>query len=69
MDQIPPEQLAILKAEDMGPTCNAIVISFTIIAFISVSLRFYTRAILVRNVGWDDYCILLSMVRPDTSTN
>ncbi|KAH7117917.1 hypothetical protein B0J11DRAFT_441449 [Dendryphion nanum] len=61
MDQIPPEQLAILRAEDMGPTCKAIVFAFTIIAFISVFLRFYTRALLMKTVGIEDYFILASM--------
>lgn len=33
------------------------------IALLLVSLRFYIRGILRKNLGWDDYTILLAMVR------
>jgi hypothetical protein len=61
MDQLPPEQLAILAQEDYGPLSRNIVYAFTAIAFVSVSLRPYTRLRYLA-VGWEDYIIVVSMV-------
>jgi len=63
MEEIPPEQLAALRREDNGPLTNAVVIAFTVFAFITVALRIFTRACLLRNVGLEDYFIALAMVR------
>lgn len=66
MDQsppvIPPEQLALLAAEDHGPKTIGIVVSFTVLAFLCVILRFYTRTRLTHLVGWEDHLIALAMV-------
>lgn len=62
MDQIPPEKLAAMAAEDLGPLTIAVVIVFTVVAFICVCLRIFTRILLVHNVGVEDYFIALSMV-------
>jgi hypothetical protein len=68
MDQpppaIPPEQLALLASEDHGPRTIGIVIAFTVLAFLSVILRFVTRTRLTHLVGWEDYLIALAMVFP-----
>lgn len=42
----------------LGPAIGLTVLSTTVVA-----LRWYTRCRLVRNVGFDDYIILLSLVR------
>jgi hypothetical protein len=62
--QIPPEQLSVLAKEDLGPLMVTVVVVFTVIAFISVCLRFFTRLAVVRHVGPEDYFIALSMVNP-----
>jgi hypothetical protein len=62
MDQIPPEQLAILAEENQGPKFVAIVAAFTALALSCVLLRFYTRIKYTKHVGWEDYCIAVSMV-------
>lgn len=31
-------------------------------AYLSVALRFYTRLFLIRNLGWDDITVLISLV-------
>jgi len=62
MDQIPPEQLAILAKESQGPKIVGVVVAFTTFAAICVALRFFSRIRLTRSVGWEDYCIAVSMV-------
>lgn len=62
MDNIPPEQLAILAKEDQGPLMKSIVIAFTIIALVSVLLRLGTR-FKYQAVGWEDHTIVVSMVQ------
>jgi hypothetical protein len=61
MDQIPPEQLAKLAGEDLGPLTKNIVIAFTVIALVSVSLRIYTR-FRYKAIGWEDYSIIIATV-------
>lgn len=61
IDEIPPQVLAVLAKEDQGPKVVGIVVAFTVLAFISVSLRFFTR-IKFTIVGWEDYFIAISMV-------
>jgi hypothetical protein len=46
----------------IGWTTLIPTIVFTIIAFIVVVLRWYTRAVLIRAVGREDFLIALSMV-------
>lgn len=54
MDPIPPEQLAALAKEDRGPLTKSIVIAFTVISFIAVSLRIFTRLRFIgRQLGWE----------------
>jgi hypothetical protein len=60
-DQIPPEQLAKLAGEDLSHLTKNIVITFTIIAFVSVCLRIYTR-VRYQAVGWEDHSIVIAMV-------
>jgi hypothetical protein len=62
MDQIPPEVLAALKKEDKGPTTIAVCTVFTVLALVSVALRFFTRIKLVGSVWLEDYFIASSMV-------
>jgi hypothetical protein len=61
MDQIPPEQLAALAKEDLGPLTKNIVIAFTVVAFTSVCLRIFTR-LRYQATGWEDYTIVVAMV-------
>ena len=60
MDHISPEQLARLAKEDQGPLAKSIIIAFTIIAFICVSLRLGTR-LRYQSLGPEDYSIVVSM--------
>lgn len=61
MDQISPEQLAILAKEDQGPATKNIVITFTIVASLCVCLRLATR-LRYSSLGWEDHTIVLSTV-------
>lgn len=47
-----------------APMALAIMWSLTAITLMFVVLRFYTRAIVLRQVGWDDYIFVLSGVSP-----
>jgi hypothetical protein len=40
-----------------------IAASFLLLAWIAVALRFYTRAFVVRNLGWDDWIMALTLVK------
>ena len=42
---------------------EAVVWTLAPLAIIVVSLRFYTRAFIVRRIGWDDWIMLLATVR------
>jgi len=63
MDKLSPEQIEQLAKEDLGPLTKSLIIAFTVISFISVCLRMFTRIKFVgRAIGWEDYTILISMV-------
>jgi len=62
MDQIPPEQWAGLMTDDQSQLTKNIIIAFTILSFISVCLRMFTR-LRYQAVGWEDHTIVLAMVR------
>ncbi|CAK42146.1 uncharacterized protein An14g05850 [Aspergillus niger] len=47
---------------DKGPQITAVSWSFGGVAIIVVTIRLYTRLILTRKAGWDDFFIVLSLV-------
>jgi hypothetical protein len=51
-----------ISSENRGPVTYAIFITFTIIAGIIVIVRFITRLRIVKNVGCEDWMILLALV-------
>ena len=63
MDQIPPEKLTQMSKETQGPTSIAVCVAFTVLALISVVLRFISRINFVKRLGVEDYFIAVSMVR------
>ncbi|PYH73051.1 uncharacterized protein BO88DRAFT_176241 [Aspergillus vadensis CBS 113365] len=48
--------------DDKGPQITAVSWSFGSVAIIVVAIRLYTRLILTRKAGWDDFFIVLSLV-------
>ncbi|CAN9210265.1 unnamed protein product [Alternaria alternata] len=60
--QLPPQVVAALAQDNLGPKTLALVYSFTFLALISVALRFFSRIKLTKIVGWEDYFIGISMV-------
>lgn len=64
----PGPSMADLDHGDLGP--NMLAASFTTwgIALIFVILRFWTRATIVRKLGFSDYFIALSLVCPRSQT-
>lgn len=57
----PPPSAEFLAASK-GPQVVAIIVVFPVLALIAVTLRLYTRFILVNNPSWDDLAISLAMV-------
>ncbi|KAI4916638.1 uncharacterized protein J4E92_009142 [Alternaria infectoria] len=47
--------------EDQGPTILASTLTVTVVAVLTTIARFYVRVKMIRNVGWDDYVMLLAM--------
>ncbi|KAL1304819.1 hypothetical protein AAFC00_003747 [Neodothiora populina] len=37
-------------------------VAFLVVAWISTALRFWTRTMIIRSLGWDDYTMLLTMI-------
>ncbi|KAL7772455.1 hypothetical protein CFE70_002414 [Pyrenophora teres f. teres 0-1] len=60
--QISPEVLAVLAKDDRGPKTIGLVLGFTTLALVCVSLRFFARIKFVRQVGSEDYLMAMAMV-------
>lgn len=67
-----PEVLSIMSSfqqqpaggdQNLGPTINAVCWLFTTLATLAVGARIYGRARLTHNLGWDDFWIVVAMVR------
>ncbi|KAM0143230.1 hypothetical protein ACHAP3_001363 [Botrytis cinerea] len=52
-----------------GPTIVAVMWTETVVALIAIGLRLYTKGFITRNVGFDDYLIIISwfMLMPYTA--
>jgi hypothetical protein len=44
-------------------TIATVSILFLVVTWITVALRFYTRIVIVRILGWDDWIMLFTLVR------
>jgi hypothetical protein len=62
MDNLSPEQIDLLASEDEGPKVIAIVSALTVLSFVFVVLRFFTRIKFTSQLGSEDYLIAVSMV-------
>lgn len=52
--------------QDDGPKLLAIGISLLVFTFLVLSGRIYCRAVLLKKMGVDDWCMIFAMVRPPT---
>lgn len=62
----PPGQSPVAKVidhPDYFPATYGSLITFSILAFVAVAIRIYTRIFIVRNLGPEDWMIGASMVR------
>lgn len=60
---IPPDALPVrVGSEAQGLSVQITCIVFMSLSWITVLFRFYTRGVLVRNIGADDWCVLSSAV-------
>ncbi|RYC65169.1 hypothetical protein CHU98_g1039 [Xylaria longipes] len=48
--------------DSLAPTIEAVTWLLAPVAIIVVSLRFYTRAAIVRRIAWDDWVMLLALI-------
>jgi hypothetical protein len=62
MDGLSPEQIDLLASEDQGPKIITIVVALTVLSFVFVVLRFFTRIKFTSQLGSEDYLIAVSMV-------
>jgi hypothetical protein len=62
VDSISPSTLAYLAREDQGPRTIGLVVTFTVLGFVTVCLRFYARFRFAIHIGWEDHFIVVSMV-------
>ena len=58
--------ISLLEAESKQSLAYGIIISFTTIAFLFVSLRLATRILIIRNPGAEDVLIGAAMVKMPT---
>ena len=49
--------------QNLGPTIDAVNWAFTLVATAAVGARIYAKTKLTHNIGWDDFWILVSIVR------
>ena len=52
--------------ENRGPHLSALVLTECAVAFVVLSLRMYSR-FMIRGLGWDDYLMLLTLVRASST--
>jgi hypothetical protein len=68
---VPIGEVAI-ELVSRSQTIKEIVVAsvFLSVAWLTVLLRFWTRLVVVKSLGWDDWCMSLTMVTPlsDLST-
>lgn len=48
--------------EDQGPVILGATLTVTIAALMTMATRLYVRLHMIRNVGWDDYVMILAML-------
>ncbi|KAK2026104.1 hypothetical protein LX32DRAFT_642179 [Colletotrichum zoysiae] len=53
-----------IRTETNGPYVTGIAVGFAIAAAAVFSLRLYTRLVLLKTAGKDDWTICIAMVRP-----
>lgn len=53
--------------QDRGPSIEVTIWVFTSIALVTVSLRIFGRVSLTSNIGWDDFWIVVAMVKKTCS--
>lgn len=56
--------MASESVENEGPQLKALAIAFIALTWIGVLLRAYTRAVIVKQITWDDKFIAASLVGP-----
>jgi len=57
------EPPATIRTESNGPVVSGIAIGFTATTVVFMALRFYTRGVILKNIGNDDWTMLAATVR------
>ena len=66
---MPADVTAAYLAEDRRQPALIGIVVVTTLSFIVVMVRLYVRKFLIRELGWDDFFILLAQVSPPPSTS
>lgn len=66
MQVLTEEQTRALAAETRGPILLGLSISLTILSSIFVVLRVIARFWIIKDSGWEDYTMVMAMVRKRT---
>lgn len=61
-----PAAPAVIRKESQGHTVNGIAIGFVAASAVAVALRFYTRTVLLKITGKDDWTLLGGLVSKKT---
>lgn len=51
------------KPSDYGPILNGVMWLQVMISSVFIVLRIYTRYYIIRSLGWDDYMMVINLVR------
>lgn len=51
------------KPSDLGPVLNGVMWMQVVLSSVFIVLRIYTRYYLIRSLGWDDFMMVINLVR------
>lgn len=54
---------APVRTESNGPLVTGVAVGFLSAAAVFMALRFYTRGVILKNIGKDDWTMLVALVR------
>jgi hypothetical protein len=59
---------APVRTESTGPLVTGVAVGFLSAAAVFMALRFYTRGAILKNIGKDDWTMLVALVRVGASS-
>ncbi|CCF45338.1 hypothetical protein CH063_03577 [Colletotrichum higginsianum] len=56
-----------LPFENRRSTIVAVIVTFLVLAWLCVGLRVYTRVLVTRTPGWDDFVVVIALLAGSSS--